>query len=210
MRGMTDTPSTPTPERRGQQTRRASDVTAEELGKLAALAGARVDALQDVGNDIAALTTAVANLATSIESMATKEEVEAASRAQDAKRRRQTLALAAVGTVAALLLLLPSILVWVALGRLQEVADDNRANGRLLVECTTASPKEGEALDVEDRVHECYESSQSGQATAVATLTFSTLDAAICARTEADPARLESCFLERVKARSASTTTTRP
>lgn len=209
MTAMTDLPPSTSPERRRDAGRRGSDVTAEELGKLAALAGARVDALQDVGNDIAKLTTAVASLAVSIESMATKEEVEAASAAQDAKRRRQTFALAAVGTVVAILLALPSILVWVALGRLQDVADQNAVNGRLLVECTTPTPPPGQAIDEADKVHECSDRNGQEQAKAVGSLTFATLDAAICARTEEDPARLEACFVARQTAR-ATTTTTRP
>ena len=201
---MVQTPPTPPSprERRTDPGRRATDVTAEELGKLAALAGARVDALQDVGNDIAKLTAAVVDLAVSIESMATKEEVEAKDRAQDAKRRRTVIVGSIVGAVAVVLLALPSVLVWIALDRLQGVADANQANGRLLVECTTPTPKEGEALDAEDSVHECFDRNQAQTASAVGGLVFATLDAAICARTEADASALQACFETRQRART--------
>ena len=191
---------------RRHQGRRATDVTTEELGKLAALAGARVDALQDVGNDIAALTAAVEGLAASIETMATKEEVEAVNKAQDEKRQRTVLVGSVVGIVAFILLASPSILLLFALDRLQTVADDNQANGRVLVECTTPTPKEGEALDEEDRVHECFERNSAQTSEAVGNLTFATLDAAVCARTVEDPAALQSCFMDRQTARSQGRT----
>lgn len=45
--------------------------------------------------------------------------------------------------------------------RLEGIAADNRRNGRILVECTTASPAPGTAIDKEDEVHECKEQGAS-------------------------------------------------
>lgn len=170
---------------------------AEDLGRLAAVAGARVSALEDIGDDLSTLTKAVDSLAASIELMATKEEVEAAEKRLDKKR---TLAIVAV-LGAMILLALPVAFTRSALEEIRE-------SGDYLVECTTPSPRPEDAIDENDLVHECYEASLVRQAEAVRILEAATLDAAFCARTvpfDSSPEALEECYMERVEARTNPT-----
>lgn len=86
--------------------------------------------------------------------------------------------------------------------RLTTIAEGNAANGNVLVECTTPSPPATSALDPEDRVHECYERNLAAQGQAIDSIGNDMLDAAICARTEADVDRIADCFRARRAART--------
>lgn len=167
---------------------------AEDLGRLAAVAGARVSALEDIGTDLDRLTGAVDALANSIALMATKEEVEATERRLNRKR---TMAILAV--IAALILL--ALPVAFTRDTLEEVRD----SGDYLIECTTPAPLDpADAIDQNDRVHECYDALQARQAAVVQSLNLSILDAAVCARTVEDPEGLEACFLDRLEVRAST------
>jgi hypothetical protein len=72
-------------------------------------------------------------------------------------RRRLFRSLLAAAVIVVFLL---GALVWVG-GQLLKIAEVNRVNGRILIECTTPSPPTGRASSPEDRVHECYEDGQA-------------------------------------------------
>lgn len=179
-------------------TQRDDEELREELGRLAALAGARVDALSAIGEDIATLSAAVADLAVSIQNMATKDDVAEAERRQDRKRR-----LVGVGiAIAFVLLAVPGVFALFLLGRLNSIADQNSTNGDILIECTTPSPEAGQARSADDVVHECYERGQQTTAKAVGDLTLGMIDAAICARASEDESAIQECFAHRIEARN--------
>lgn len=120
--------------RNGIPGRRVSDrqaaETLDQVGRLAALAGARVEALTETTEAVTGLRASVEVLASSIARMATKEEVEErVADERDARRRGWIVA----GVLALVVLLAVSAL----LVALLLVAGQNRENGRLLVECTT-------------------------------------------------------------------------
>jgi hypothetical protein len=194
-------PEEPTADRR-EEPRRADDVasreTALELGRLAMLAGARVEALEGVGQDVKTLTASVERLGDVIGNLATKEEVEVSERRQDHKRR----GVIVVGTVVAIVL---GGVVGTFLGVIDTVRENsvvNRANGQTLVECTT--PGNAKAEVVSDRVHECYDKTQAQTSEAVASIALQTLDAAVCARFETTPEGIESCFADRIFQRTGT------
>lgn len=173
-------------DRREAPGRRASDVAAEDLARLAALAGARVSALEDVGADVKALTVSVDRLGNVIEGLATKEEVVESEARQDRKRRLAILGMAA-GVIALLLPVVASMIV----------LDEVREQGDLLIECTTPA-----AANPEARNHPCYERGQARTSAAVAQVNLSILDGLICARSVQTPDEIEECYLDRVEART--------
>lgn len=176
--------------------------TEADLGRLAALAGARVAALEDIGSDIVNLTRSVSELATSISLLATKEEVAAVDAEQDRKRRRTTALVAGGVAVAFILLLVPTIAALVLLDRLEDISTGNRANGDLLIECTTPSPAPGQARNADDEVHECFEEGQARTGAAVGAISLAVLDAALCARFQPTEEAIATCYQDRVAARS--------
>lgn len=201
--------NTPPVDRRSGEDRRTGldpedlDALRRELGQLAATAGAQVSALEDIGADIAqSLTVAVNGLTAAISSMATKDEVVASEANQDRKRRWVVLGVA----IGFFLLTVATVAGTVAVLRLNSVADQNRANGRYLVECTTPSPAEDDAvLDEADRVHECFEEGQARQAVAIADLSALTMEAAICASSfPGQETVIRECFSDRLKALQAA------
>lgn len=171
------------------------------LARLAAEAGAKVSALEDIGTDFAKLTTSVDNLAAAISSMATKEEVAEAAEEQDRRRRRSLLAVGA----ALVLLAVSATVNFIVLVRLADVADANRRSGQVLLECTTPSPGPGKGVDAADDVHECYDRQQAATAAVVGRLTLAMLDAAVCARTEPSPQAIRACYADAAAASSALT-----
>lgn len=143
--------------------------------------------------DLTDLAKSVEGLAKAIEQMATKDDV-----AFEASRRRWAVL---AGAAAIVLLAFVSIANVAVLNRLADVADTNRRNGRVLVECTTPSPGGGRGTDREDDVHECFERGQAQTAAVIGRLTLGMLDAAVCARTEPNPQAIRACFEETVAAK---------
>lgn len=125
----------------------------------------------------------------------------------DLRRRNRVLGWVLLGlafVVLAAVLVLAVVLAFV-LPRVVDAADASAAGNRVLIECTTPAPTTGRAMDDEDVVHECYDRNLVAQAQAVGLVGEDTLDAAICARTEADVARIADCFRARRAARAAAT-----
>lgn len=187
-------------ERRQGEGRRQTDVTAQELAQLAALAGARVSALEDVSGDIRALNGSVIALGETIAKMATKEEVQESEARQEWKRRRSMMAVAA-----AILILVALVGSNISvLNEVQKVAVGNEANGALLVECTT--PGNPSSLVSEDRVHECFDQAQARSASAIGSISLAILDAAICARiaVTSTAEEVQGCYADRIEARTGT------
>src|SRR5687768_5753557 len=197
---------TPPPDEEAESIAEAlsADATVRQIARLAVLAGARVDALENVGEDIRNLNRSVDALATAIGELATKEEVEATAAELDQKRRRGLLLTAVGVTVAFVLLAVPSVLSVVLLDNVRRSQEESVAARRLLVECTTPSPTAAEALDEEDLVHECFEQSQARTAQAIGSIHLAILDAATCAATARPPDQIAECYADRVEARTGT------
>lgn len=116
-------------------------------------------------------------------------------------------ALALAGTLAAVVIVLGSVLI-VGYSRLTDIANANNRNGRVLVECTTPAPTlPARPLNRDDAVHECYDNAQDSQGRAVGQITDSLMVAGICARLESTEEAIRACVRERL---TATTTTTQP
>lgn len=147
---------------------------------------------------VAELITEVRSLARSVATfaealVATDKRVEELA---DLRRRNRTLGVAITVALAALAVTVASAIVGGALAfsRLTDIAEGNAVNGRVLIECTTPSPPPEQAIDDADKVHECAERSAQAQAGALDTVGTIVLDAAICARSEADPSAIRACY----------------
>lgn len=84
-----------------------------------------------------------------------------------ASKHRKERVLQTILAVGVLAMTVTSVVMIIQLIKLNDIAKVNRANGRLLIECTTPSPAPGKAVDKEDEVHECAENGGKQQQAAV-------------------------------------------
>lgn len=169
-----------------------------EIERAKALVEARQ--LLDAGL-ISELISETHRLAAGVESLADRLVVntERINELTSLRNRNRTLGLVAAG-----LAFITAMAVAVSIGfgayalhRLTNIAEVNRDNGRILIECTTPSPPAGQALDKQDRVHECYERGQEQQTTAVDSIGSTIVNAAICARSSGNEDEIIACVKRR-------------